>query len=228
MRSRLLRALSLARSARDSLLDELVDEYLRSRLYLSEPEIMLPAPPRPTWMTGAMAFSRRISRSSSSSKLKMARSLLLCTLPAPPRPDLKVAGTRESRRVREAGPVADSESVVLVLRSEMTLPAPPREVCMAGRRELGTEGCGSTTRYVEDMLILCVLVFVCICGVGGVGGHVLYAERCRTVKETKTRRCKKQRARVEQCKRFVEMSFSLMSQNRAVVMVAAGEGDGVI
>lgn len=75
----------------------------------------------------------------------MARSLLLCTLPAPPRPDLKVRGVLESRRVRDAGPVAVRESVVLVSRSEMTLPAPPREVCRAGRRVLGTDGCGSTT-----------------------------------------------------------------------------------
>lgn len=79
-----------------------------------------------------------------------------------------MAGTRESRRVRDAGPVADKESVVLVLRSEMTLPAPPREVCMAGRREVGTEGCGSTTRYVDDIVMVwCGVVYV-VCMVYGV------------------------------------------------------------
>lgn len=56
--------------------------------------------------------------------------------------------------------MAVRESVVLVLRSKMTFPAPPRDVCRAGRREFGTVGCGSTTWYAEEradiMRVLCI------------------------------------------------------------------------
>lgn len=54
--------------------------------------------------------------------------------------------------------MAVKESVVLVSRSEMTLPAPPREVCRAGRRVLGTDGCGSTTKYAAERADICVRV----------------------------------------------------------------------
>lgn len=148
--SRPRRAVSRARSAVDpELLDvvELPVEYLRLRLLLlllaSSRKTVFPAPPRPTWYTGA---ARRRWRSSSSSKLKMARSLLLWTFPAPPRPDMQVDGVRESSRVSEAGPDAVRESVVLVFLRLITLPEPPRPVKTTGRLLCGTEGCGSITR----------------------------------------------------------------------------------
>jgi len=53
---------------------------------------MLPAPPRPTEYTGAWCSWSSRSRSSSSSKLKMVRSLVGRTLPAPPRPPKKRCG----------------------------------------------------------------------------------------------------------------------------------------
>jgi hypothetical protein len=126
--SKLLLTPFVAISAPDSaLLVLLADAVSESfRLVADEPAyIMLPAPPLPTWYTGAMASCCLICLSSSSSKEKMARSELWWTLPAPPRPDLKLVGCLYPREehVVEADVVKGFKDEGLTI-----FPAPPRAV----------------------------------------------------------------------------------------------------
>lgn len=71
----------------------------------------LPAPPRPTWKTGATCVLAAM-RSMSSSKKNMGRSLACCTLPLPPRPVKNLpfdggGGSREAVSVAAALEVVD-------------------------------------------------------------------------------------------------------------------------